>query len=104
MQSTIEKKGTFGYTLRAMTDDDIPAFVDYVNECASLEKSVDSTTLEEHTEWHHDPTNHDRVTLAFLRNEDGNEGRVIGDVSFAVRPLDTRAWGWMHVHPDYRNN
>jgi len=104
MQSTIAKKGTFGYTLRTMTDSDIPAFIDYTNECASLEKSVDSITLDEFMDWHHNPMNHDRETLAFLTDEDGSEGKIIGDMNIGMNPPDTRAWGWMHVHPDYRNN
>src|SRR6476469_4941744 len=104
MQSTIAKKGTFGYTLRAMTDSDILAFIDFTNECASLEKSVDSITLDEFMDWHHNPMNHDRDTLAFLTNEDGSERKIIGDMNIGVKPSDTRAWGWMHVHPGYRNN
>lgn len=104
MHATIEKKGTFEYTLRPMTEGDLPALVDYLNECASLENSVDSVSLEEHLDWYHSPSNHDRETLALLANEDGSEGRIIGELSIGIKPPDTRAWGWMHVHPNYRNN
>jgi len=98
------KKGTFGYALRAMTESDIPALVDYTNECAALEKVLDSTTLEEYKQWHTSPSNYDRETLAFLTNDDGSEGRIVGQMNVGINPADTRAWGWMHVHPDYRNN
>lgn len=104
MQSVSEREYTFTYTVRPLAESDIPAYIDYVNECASLEKAVDSISLDEWVEWWNSPMNHDRLTLAFLTNEDGSEGRIIGDMSLGMNPPDTRTWGWIHVLPDYRNN
>jgi mycothiol synthase len=103
MQSTAEKKSTFRYTLRPLVDADIPAFVDFRNECARLEEAVEPVSLEEWTEWHHSPMNDDHDTLAFLTKDDGSEGKIIGHMVFELHPGDTRSSGWMHVHPDYRN-
>jgi mycothiol synthase len=104
MQSIAEKKKAFAFALRTLADGDIPACVDYINECAALEKAMEPITLEEFLQWHNSPTSDDHETLAFLTNEDGREGRIIGDVSFSIHSPDTHSSGWMHVHPDYRNN
>jgi mycothiol synthase len=103
MQSVAEKKKAFAFTLRPLAESDIPAFIDYVNECAAREKAVEATTLEEFLQWYRSPTNEEHETLAFLTNGDGTEGRIIGEVGTTLRPGDTRSWAWMHVHPDYRN-
>ena len=88
-----------------MNEDDIERFVDFTNECASLENVIESITLEEFTEWHYSPANRDKMTLALLAGKDGGEGKVIGAVSFAIFPPIMRSRGWLlHVHPDYRNN
>lgn len=104
MQTNIDKQSTFTYTLRPLVESDIPAFVAFLNECAALEKAVEPIGLDEWVEWHHNPMNHELNTLALLQDESGREGRIIGNVSFEMNPPDTRSWGWLHVHPDYRNN
>jgi mycothiol synthase len=87
-----------------MADSDIEAVVEYINDCAALEPAIDSITTEEFLEWYKRPSNEDHETLAFLTKEDGSESRIIGDMNFSMHPPDTRSWGWLHVHPDYRNN
>jgi mycothiol synthase len=105
MYSAIEKESTFAYLLRPMGEEDIERFVDFSNECAARENVIDSITLEEFTEWHHNPTNRDKVTLALLTDEDAGEGKIIGAMSFAIFPPIMRSRGWLfHVHPDYRDN
>ena len=83
MQSMETKGKTFAYTLRPLVEQDIPAFVDYINECASLEKAVDPTSLEEHLEWHSNPMNRDQQILALFTSEDGSEGKIIGSIDLA---------------------
>jgi len=104
MQSIAEKKKAFAFTLRPLADSDMPAYVDYINECAAREKAMEPITLDELLQWHNSPTRDEHETLAFLTNDDGSEGRIIGDMSFGIHAPDTHSWGWMHVHPDYRNN
>ncbi len=106
MQTTsdLEKKSKCTYTLRPLREADIPAFVEYANECAGLEEAVEPISLSEWSEWYHNPMNHDKDTLAFLTNQDGSEGRIIGNLVFGRHPGETRSWGWMYVHPDYRKN
>ena len=101
---TAEKKNTFAYSIRPMAESDIEATVEYINECAALETAVESVTLEEFLQWHNRPSNDDHETLAFILDEEGNEVRIIGDMNLSIHPPDTRCWGWLHVHPDYRNN
>jgi mycothiol synthase len=103
MQSIEEKKGTFAFTIRPMADSDVHASIEYVNECSSREKWLDTISEEEFLQWLASPMNNDHESIAFLTNEDGSEGRIIGNVSFGIHPPDTRSWGWFHVHPDYRN-
>jgi mycothiol synthase len=100
METTVE---TFVFTVRPITEADYPALVDFLNECAAQEEAVDSITLEEAMTWYRDPRNNSHETLAFAVNEDGSEGKLIGDVDVGYYEGDHRAWGWMHVHPDYRN-
>jgi mycothiol synthase len=101
---TAEKRHTFAYSIRPMAEADIQAVVEYINECAGLEPVSDSLTLEEFLQWYNRPSREDHETLAFLTNEDGSEGRIIGDMNFATHPPEPRSWGWLLVHPDYRNN
>ncbi|MEO8289118.1 MAG: GNAT family N-acetyltransferase [Chloroflexota bacterium] len=104
MQSTAGKKSTFAYSIRPLVESDIPAFIDHTNECARLEEAVEAVTLEEWVEWYNSPMNADHQTLALLTNGDGSEGPIVGTMSIEVRPEDTNAWSWLHVHPDYRDN
>jgi mycothiol synthase len=103
-QQDAPHKRAFKFTLRPLVESDAEAYIAYSNECASLEKAMEPITLDKWLEWHHNPMNNERITLAFLQNEDGSEARIIGEEGFNIRPPDTRAWGWMHVHPDYRLN
>lgn len=104
IQTGTTKKSAFAYTLRPLAESDIPAFIAFNNECARLEEAVEPVTLDEWVEWYHNPMNHEHNTLAVLQDEAGGEGRIIGNSSFGMNPPDTRSWGWLHVHPDYRNN
>jgi mycothiol synthase len=133
----VDSQGTFTYILRPLVERDIPDFVSFINECASLEKAVEPVTLDEWVEWYHNPTNRERYILALLRNDTSNEtpgvdpqagqylgddeerqerdarqdasegggqGRIIGYFGFGINPPDTKSWGWLHVHPAYRNH
>lgn len=92
----------FTYTLRPVREDDFPAYVDFLNECAVLEPAVESISLDEASNWFHDPNNNDHDTLAFLTNADGSEGRIVATTVLGYKPGFPHAQGWMHVHPDYR--
>jgi mycothiol synthase len=100
-QTPADNATTF-YTIRLMTDDDIPAAVTYYNDLAKIETFYEPANAELIAEWRRNPMNREQVSLAFLREEDGSEGRVIGSVSVNHQPEDGKAWGWMSVHPDYR--
>ena len=103
MQSTVESKPALAYTIRPMREEEIPDLVAHFNELVEREPIEDGTTVEEFTDWYHNPMNRDLYYIARLQGESGSEGRVIGNMSFAHHE-DGKAWGWFYVHPDYRLN
>jgi mycothiol synthase len=104
MTTPTAAKQDLAFTLRLLTENDLPAFVDAVNEWAAREDVLDTTTLSETIEWFHSPLNYEVNVPAFALNDDGSEGKLIGLVSLMQNPGDDRAWCWLHVHPDYRNH
>lgn len=104
MTTPTAAKQDLAFTLRLLTENDLPAYVAALNEWAALEDVLDTASLSEATEWFHSPLNHQTNVNAFVLNDDQSEGKLIGFVSIMQNPGDDRAWCSMHVHPDYRNH
>jgi mycothiol synthase len=103
MPGTAEETKTFRYRIRPLEESDIPALVDFFNETDALEGVTDTSSVGEFTTWYHNPMNTSTYMPAFLLEEDGTEGKLIAQMDFGRRKDDFRGWGWMHVHPHYRN-
>src|SRR5947209_996364 len=102
MTTSIETPTQLAFSLRPLTEADLPAFVEASNEWATLEDVVDSTSLGEMSDRLQSPMNRETITLAFALNEDGTEGKLIGSSGFEYHPEIGKAWGFkMYVHPDY---
>jgi mycothiol synthase len=102
VQSTAEQRKTFNFTIRRLTDEEIPEFVDFWNEIDRLEALDDGISLGEFKEWHNSPANDESYMIARLGTDGEPPGRIIGLSNFEMRHGDNRAWGWLHVHPNYR--
>lgn len=95
--------GVEGLTLRWLEEEDIPQLVRFANVCAELEpEAVDTVSEVEFRRRFHSPINPERTLLAFLKGEDGAEGTLVGTGSYNHNRGSSHAWGWLHVHPEYR--
>jgi mycothiol synthase len=104
MTTPTSSRQDLAFTLRLMTEEDLPTVVDAINEWSTLEEDViDSASLSEAEEWYHSPLNHEIIVNAFVLNDDKTEGKLVGFATISRHPDDDRAWCSMHVHPDYRN-
>jgi mycothiol synthase len=105
----------FKYSIGDLSENDLPALVDFFNECERLEPMDESITLGEFTDWYHNPMNHSLYLPARLDDDStverdtadggprGGEGKIIGCIEFTAHPSHTHASGWFYVHPHYRN-
>ena len=92
------------FTLRQMRDDDLPAYVDFVNAVDAIEPMENARTLAEMEQDYHWPDNKEIYTIAELANPDGNASKLIGYLECDKDEGSDMAWGELLVHPDYRNH
>lgn len=101
MQETVGEQ-TLRYSVTELTREDIPALVEFYNENDALEGTTETTSAGEFESWLDNPMNTMICLLAFAEKGDGGRGKLVATVDYHMRPGDDKAWGWMHVHPDYR--
>lgn len=101
MQPTAE----FDYAIKPVTEADLPALADFINDLEAREPRYHGTSVEELTRQFHQPQmQYTTWYVAQLRNPDGSSGKVIGNADFSKRDEDDTAWSELNVHPDYRNH
>jgi mycothiol synthase len=99
------EQSTLDYTIRAMTEADIAAVVNFYHELEALEPMGHDLTLEGFTARYHEPDNRYYTRLlAQLTNEDGSEGKLVGYGFILKHDDDDSAVMRLHVLPEYRNH
>ncbi len=93
----------FDYVIKPVTETDLPALADFINNLEAREPRYHGNSVAELTRQFHQPQmRHTTWYVAQLRNADGSVGAVIGNADFSKRDEGHTAWGELNVHPDYR--
>ncbi len=101
METAKKESAVPGLTIRWMEEGDIPEVARFTSECAELEPdAVEGTSAEEMLRWFHSPLNTGHILLASMESDGAS--RLVGAGDYSHSPGSEHAWGWIHVHPDYR--
>lgn len=93
----------FSYLIRVMSESDLPALTDLINEADAREPMENVRTLAEVKEDYRWPNRDEIYTLAHASSPDGGEGKLIGYLECDKDEGSDMAWAELLVHPDYRN-
>ncbi|HKP54135.1 MAG TPA: GNAT family N-acetyltransferase [Chloroflexia bacterium] len=104
MRQGNEHQPAIRYSTRSMSEADIPAVVDFINELEQLEPMGESITHAEYEQEYHRPDSQNFTRLLVtLLDADGNEARIIGRGLVYKSPSADHAFSRLHIHPNYRN-
>lgn len=84
-----------------MAEADVAATVDFLNACEMREPLGEGISLADYRAWLQHPATTSRVYLAVLGSAAMNRP-IIGYIDATPPGADRRAWGYLLVHPDYR--
>ncbi len=94
----------FDYIIKPVTEADLPALADFINDLEAREPRYHGSSVAELTRLFHQPQmQYTTWYIAHLANPHRSAGLVIGNADFSKRDDDGTAWAELNVHPDYRN-